>query len=278
MAEADPIRTPIRDTARKADRIDTGPRHTDADAIRLNRMFRGSDTQELLEAVLKDGIAGDIAIVSSFGAESAVLLHLVAQVRRDVPVLFLDTGKHFPETLAYRDMLVERLGLTDLHILHPDLDELRTKDESGLRWSYDPDGCCEIRKVRPLTGALAAFDASLTGRKAFQSATRADLPRFEIDTSDAQGRLKINPLIDWQAERLSAYMDEHGLPRHPLVEQGYPSIGCSPCTNKVAPGEDPRAGRWSGWDKTECGIHSPNNPDNSGTDSADGNEADQPYF
>ena len=266
MAEADP-KPPVRKTAREADRIDTGPRHTEADAIRLNRMFRGAETAEVLDAVLKDGIAGDVAMVSSFGAESAVLLHLVAQANPATPVLFLDTGKHFVETLAYRDDLVAHLGLTNLQVLHPDLAELAAKDETGLRWSYDPDGCCEIRKVRPLTAALARFDASLTGRKAFQSSTRAELPRFEIDTSDEQGRLKVNPLIDWQAERLSAYMEDHALPRHPLVAQGYPSIGCSPCTSKVAPGEDPRSGRWKGWDKTECGIHVP------GSD-----EKDQPYF
>ena len=131
----------------------------------------------------------------------------------------------------------------------------------ALRWSWDPDGCCEIRKVKPLAKALADFDASLTGRKAFQANTRSQLPRFELDHSDAQGRIKINPLIDWTAEDIEAYLAEHNLPRHPLVAEGYPSIGCSPCTHKVAPGEDARSGRWKGWDKTECGIHSPNNPD-----------------
>ena len=263
---------------RAIDRIDTGPRFSLDDAHRLNRLVRGGDAHDVLEAVLKDRVAGDVAMVSSFGAESAVLLDLVAEVDPSVPVLFLDTGKHFPETLAYRDRLAEHLGLTDLRILTPEPELLETRDESGLRWSYDPDGCCEIRKVLPLRAALADFDASITGRKAFQSDTRAHLPRFEIDGSDEQGRLKINPIVDWTAEDIEARMVERGLPRHPLVEQGYPSIGCSPCTNKVAPGEDPRAGRWSGWDKTECGIHSPNNPDNSGSDTADGDEADQPYF
>ena len=253
VAEADPIKP----GERAVDRIDTGPRFSDADAIRLNRMFRGSSTQEMLEAVIGDSLLGDLAAVSSFGAESAVLLHLIAQVDRSIPVLFLETGKHFPETLAYRDMLVERLGLTNLVNLYPDLDTLQAKDESGLRWSYDPDGCCEIRKVIPLAKALADFDGSFTGRKAFQAETRANLPRFEIDTSDAQGRLKVNPLIDWSAEDIQAYFEAHDLPRHPLIAQGYPSIGCSPCTSKVAPGEDPRSGRWKGWDKTECGIHTP---------------------
>lgn len=241
---------------RARDTLDLAPRFTEHDAVRLNRMFRGSTTQEMLEAVIRDNLAGDLAVVSSFGAESAVLLHLIAQVDPKVPVLFLDTGKHFPETLAYRDLLVERLGL-NLVVLTPDPEDLAKKDETGLRWSYDPDGCCEIRKVRSLEKALAGFDASFTGRKAFQAKTRANLPRFEVDTSDAQGRLKINPLIDWSAEDIAAYFAAHDLPRHPLIAQGYPSIGCSPCTSQVADGEDPRSGRWKGWDKTECGIHKP---------------------
>ena len=252
MAEAD-----LPMVTRNVDRINTAPRFDGADVIRLNRMFRGSSTEEMLEAVIKDGLVGNLAAVSSFGAESAVLLHLIASIDPDVPVLFLETGKHFPETLAYRDDLVDRLGLTNLINLYPDLEELKARDESGLRWSYDPDGCCEIRKVKPLASALEQFDASFTGRKAFQSSTRANLPRFEIDNSDAQGRLKINPLIDWDASQIAAYFVMHDLPQHPLVAQGFPSIGCSPCTHKVTPGEDPRSGRWKGWDKTECGIHTP---------------------
>ena len=248
---------PTEIEARAVDRLDIAPRFTEHDAVRLNRMFRGSSTQEMLEAVIKGNLAGDIAIVSSFGAESAVLLHLIAQVDPNVPVLFLETGKHFAETIEYRDLLAERIGLNELRILTPDEEELAKKDETGLRWSYDPDGCCEIRKVKPLAKALDAFDASFTGRKAFQSSTRANLPRFELDTSDAQGRLKINPLIDWSAEDIAAYFEELDLPRHPLVAKGFPSIGCEPCTHKVAPGEDPRSGRWKGWDKTECGIHKP---------------------
>jgi len=241
---------------RTRDTLDLAPRFTEHDAVRLNRMFRGSTTIEMLEAVIRDGLAGDLAVVSSFGAESAVLLHLIASVDRHVPVLFLDTGKHFPETLAYRDLLTQRLGL-NLVVLTPEPAELAKKDETGLRWSYDPDGCCEIRKVRPLEKAMAQYDASFTGRKAFQAATRANLPRFEVDTSDAQGRLKINPLIDWDAGQIEGYFVQHDLPRHPLIAQSYPSIGCSPCTSQVAPGEDPRSGRWKGWDKTECGIHKP---------------------
>lgn len=242
---------------RAIDRLETAPRFTEHDAMRLNRMFRGSSTREMLDSVIKDSLAGNVATVSSFGAESVVLLHLLAQVDPNMPVLFLETGKHFAETLTYRDEVVQRLGLTNLQVLTPDADNIARKDESGLRWSYDPDGCCEIRKVKPLAIALEPFDASFTGRKAFQSSSRANLPRFEIDTSDDVGRLKINPLVDWNAGDITTYFDQHDLPHHPLVARGFPSIGCEPCTHKVAPGEDPRSGRWKGWDKTECGIHKP---------------------
>ncbi|QZD87645.1 phosphoadenylyl-sulfate reductase [Qipengyuania psychrotolerans] len=241
---------------RAIDRLDTQPRFTDQEAIRLNRMFRGAETEEWLRAVFEGDLVGDIALVSSFGAESAALLHLVSRIDASIPVLFLDTGKHFPETLAYRDELTDRFGLNRVD-LYPDLADLEARDNTGLRWSYDPDGCCELRKVKPLEIALARFDASLTGRKAFQSSTRANLPRFEVDTADAQGRLKINPLIDWDAQRIAAYFEEHDLPRHPLIERGFASIGCSPCTRAIKPGEDPRSGRWAGWDKVECGIHKP---------------------
>ena len=237
--------------ARPIDRIDTAPRYTEADAIRLNNMFRGRDTLEMLETVLKEQMLGDVAAVSSFGAEAVVLLHLISRVDPSLPVLFLETGKHFPETHAYRDEVVLRLGLTGVRNLTPDADAIAKKDETGLRWSYDPDGCCEIRKVIPLENALAGFDAQITGRKAFQSSTRTALPRFEIEA----GRIKFNPLADWDKARIEAYFAEHDLPRHPLEAQGYLSIGCAPCTSIVKPGEDPRAGRWRGWDKVECGIH-----------------------
>jgi phosphoadenosine phosphosulfate reductase len=186
-----------------------------------------------------------------------VLLHLVMQADPTTPVLFLETGKHFPETLAYRDLLAARFGIRDLRDLAPDADALAARDAQGERWSYDPDGCCDLRKVQPLATALAGFDASITGRKAFQAATRASLPRFEIDASDDIGRIKLNPLATWTPADIAAHAAVHDLPPHPLVAQGYPSIGCAPCTSRVAVGDDPRSGRWKGWDKTECGIHQP---------------------
>lgn len=245
----------MAEPARRLDVLRTGPRFTAADVEALNARFADVPTIAMLRAVLREGLARDVAAVSSFGAESAVLLHLIATIDRSVPVLFLDTGKHFPETLAYRDEVMKRLGMTNLVNLTPNPEALAARDGTGLRWSYDPDGCCEIRKVQPLAAALTHFDASFTGRKGFQSATRAGLQTFELDQTDAQGRLKINPLANWSSDQVHTYFEATGLPAHPLVAQGYPSIGCSPCTTRVAPGEDPRSGRWKGWDKTECGIH-----------------------
>ncbi len=242
--------------ARILDTIDTRPAFTAADAAAMQARFEGVSAPAMLRALLTGELAGRIASVSSYGAESAVLLHMVAAIDTDVPVIFTNTQKMFGETLAYRDELSERLGLTDLRVFRPDPRVLAAKDKTGLRWSYDPDGCCEIRKVEPLRRALAPFDAWISGRKGFQSGTRLALPRFEED----EGRLKINPLADWKKDQLEAYFAEHDLPRHPLEAQGYLSIGCAPCTSKVRPGEDPRAGRWRGWDKVECGIHQPVQP------------------
>ncbi|MDE2042693.1 MAG: phosphoadenylyl-sulfate reductase, partial [Alphaproteobacteria bacterium] len=227
-------------SARALDVLDTRPAFTAADVAALNARFAGQATTEMLRAVLNEGLLGRAAIVSSFGAESAVLLHLVAQIQPHIPVLFLDTGKHFPETLAYRDELVASLGLTNLRNLRPDETALAAKDATGLRWSYDPDGCCALRKVAPLERALEGYDATITGRKGFQSTARAGLPLFEPD--GGSGRVKFNPLHDWSADDIRDYAQAHALAAHPLVVQGYPSIGCAPCTSKVMPGEDPRAG------------------------------------
>ncbi|MHA6722866.1 phosphoadenylyl-sulfate reductase [Sphingomonas sp. RS2018] len=238
---------------RIVDTIDLAPRWSADDVARLERRFAGADAPTMLATLLRERLLGEVGLVSSFGAESAVLLDLVAAVDPSVPVFFLDTGKHFAETIAYRDVLAERLGLSDLRVLTPDANELAARDEAGLRWSYDPDGCCDLRKVRPLERAMTGFDASITGRKAFQASTRAALPRFELDGD----LLKVNPLATWTRDDIQAHFARRDLPRHPLEAEGYASIGCAPCTSKVAPGEDPRSGRWRGWDKTECGIHSP---------------------
>ncbi len=238
--------------ARQIDSIDTTPPFTAADVARLAAKYAGIGTAEMLADLLASELKGRVAAVSSFGSESAVLLDLVAAVDKDVPVIFINTQKIFGETLAYRDTLAEQLGFTDLRVYRPDPRLLAAKDATSLRWSYDPDGCCDLRKVEPLRRALAPFDAWISGRKGFQ-AGRGALPRFEID----EGRLKINPLADWTKPAIDAAFEARKLPRHPLEAQGYPSVGCVPCTSQVQPGEDPRAGRWRGWDKSECGIHDP---------------------
>lgn len=211
----------------------------------------GLDTPTVLRHVLAGPLKGRIALVSSFGAEAAVLLHLVASVDPATPVLFVDTEKLFGETLRYRDTLVARLGLSDVRTLTPDPARLAALDGKGILWAKDRDLCCQIRKVEPLAAGLAPFDAWISGRKRFQATTRAAIPLVEADGA----KLKINPLAAWSPEQLAVYTIENDLPAHPLVADGYPSIGCMPCTDRVAPGEDARAGRWRGSAKTECGIH-----------------------
>ena len=251
----------MAEAARKIDTMDVRPVWTEADVAALNARFAGVPTQDMLRELLTGELAGRTALVSSFGTESAVLLHLVAEVDPDIPLIFTNTQKMFGETLAYRDALSERLGFTDLRVYRPDPRLLAAKDKTGLRWSYDPDGCCAIRKVEPLQRALKGFDAWISGRKGFQSGTRSALPLFELDREHDDGpKLKLNPLAGWSKDQLNAYFEAHDLPHHPLEAEGYLSIGCSPCTSKVLPGEDPRAGRWRGWEKIECGIHTPVDP------------------
>lgn len=206
---------------------------------------------DLLRVMTQQEFPGRIAVVSSFGAESAILLHLLAQVDPTVPVLFLNTGKLFGETMRYRDRLQERLGLTDLRAIGPHPADRDKLDPDGVLWSRNPDACCDFRKTVPLSRALEGFDAWITGRKRFQTQERADMAPVE----QVKDKFRINPLSNWTQQDLDAYMKDHRLPAHPLVREGYLSIGCMACTSKVAPGEDPRAGRWRGRDKNECGIH-----------------------
>jgi phosphoadenosine phosphosulfate reductase len=224
-----------------------------AAAAELDRLHGDREPDAIIRLALADLFAGQVALVSSFGAESAVLLHLAATVDRHVPVLFVDTGRHFRETLAYRDALVDHLGLTDVRAIGPSAEEARARDPWLALAEQDPDACCGFRKVAPLAAALTPFTAWLSGRKRFQADTRGSLRVFEADGA----HVKINPLAAWDAPRIAAYAAIHALPVHPLVADGYPSIGCAPCTSRVASGEDARAGRWRGTAKTECGIHRP---------------------
>jgi phosphoadenosine phosphosulfate reductase len=233
--------------ARPFDPAEAARAHAELLDARYNR-WRSRD---VLDDVIHREYPGRVAVVSSFGAESVVLLHLLASIDRAVPVIFIDTGKIFGSTHRYREDLVARLGLTDVRIARPDPAALAAQDRGSGLWLSDPDACCGIRKVAPLAQALAGFDAWISGRKRFQGASRADLPVVEADG----GRLKVNPLAGWTRDDIDAYRTLHDLPDHPLVADGFRSIGCMPCTTRVAEGEDERSGRWRGHEKTECGIH-----------------------
>jgi phosphoadenosine phosphosulfate reductase len=217
----------------------------------LSEKAASRNAHGILELALKEEFPGKTAVVSSFGAESAVLLHMVAEIDPKTPILFLNTGKLFGETLRYRDRLQDLLGLGDVRSLAPSREARDTLDPDGALWSKNGDACCNFRKVIPLAQALAPFEAQITGRKRFQTRERATMQAVEyFDT-----RFRCNPLWQWSLAELEAYSTAHNLPRHPLVEDGYPSIGCIPCTRRVQAGEDYRSGRWAESEKDECGIH-----------------------
>ena len=217
----------------------------------LRKMLHGLDAPEILRASLGSSATGRMAVVSSFGAESVVLLHMLAQIDPATVVLFVDTQMLFPETLAYQQDVARALGLLNVRRIRTRPQDLHNGDPDGALHKTDTDACCDLRKTAPLERALAGFDSWITGRKRFQSDTRAALEVVEAE----QGRIKINPLAGWQATDLLGYIDAHDLPRHPLVAKGFPSIGCAPCTSAVRAGEPSRAGRWRGHEKHECGIH-----------------------
>ncbi|HET8728006.1 MAG TPA: phosphoadenylyl-sulfate reductase [Alphaproteobacteria bacterium] len=220
--------------------------------VALNGMFDEMDGIGVLRQAVEDLLPGDIAIVSSFGADSSVLLHMVAQVDRTLPVYFLETGKHFAQTLDYVETLRKHLGLANVVALRPDPRDIARFDPDGALWETDPDSCCHIRKTEPLDAAVADFGGWVTGRKRYQTPERGVLPHFELTSDD---RIKVNPLAYFSDADVAAYKARHGLPEHPLFADGYRSVGCAPCTTIVAEGEDPRAGRWRGLNKKECGIH-----------------------
>ncbi|MFK4809497.1 phosphoadenylyl-sulfate reductase [Devosia sp. ZW T5_3] len=220
--------------------------------LALNGMFDEMDAVGVLRQAASEILAGDLAVVSSFGADSAVLLHLVAQVDPSLPVYFLETGKHFRETLDYVETLKKHLGLINVHALHPNSEDVKRFDPTGDLWETDPDSCCHIRKTEPLEPVTEQYGGWVTGRKRFQTKERGVLPHFELTSDD---RIKVNPLAYFSDADVNQYKIDHGLPEHPLFAKGYKSIGCAPCTSVVAEGEDPRAGRWRGLNKKECGIH-----------------------
>lgn len=224
-----------------------------ARVARLNATTWADDAAGLLDQVLNRRLLGKVALVSSFGADSAVLLHLVAQVNRAAPVIFIDTQMLFQETLDYQTELAETFGLRDIRRISADELSLRRNDPWGDLHTRSTDSCCDLRKTQVLERALGGFDGWISGRKRHQASTRAALELFEVDP--VHTRVKVNPLAYWGAADIADYFETHNLPRHPLVARGFPSIGCAPCTSPVRAGEDPRAGRWRGQDKEECGIH-----------------------
>ncbi len=220
--------------------------------LALNGMFDEMDAVGVLRYAATEVLPGDLAIVSSFGADSAVLLHMVSQVDPSLPVYFLETGKHFPETLDYVETLKQHLGLTNVVAIHPASSDIARFDPQGDLWETDPDSCCFIRKTEPLEPVTEMFGGWVTGRKRYQTKERGVLPHFELTSDD---RIKVNPLAYFSDADVIEYRRQHNLPEHPLYARGYKSIGCAPCTSIVAEGEDPRAGRWRGLNKKECGIH-----------------------
>jgi len=224
-----------------------------ARAAELSARFEGASAQEILAAAIHGAFPERIALVSSFGAESVALLHLAAAVEPSLPVIFIDTDRHFAQTIDYRDELIERLRLQDVRLITPDPLEAAAEDPKGDLWRRDADACCTLRKVRPNQRALAGFDAWISGRKRHHGGVRAQLPIVEHDGT----HFKVNPLAAWGPKDITAYLRTHDLPAHPLVAQGYPSIGCWPCTAPADADGDIRAGRWAGQGKTECGIHRP---------------------
>lgn len=213
--------------------------------------FEGLESADLV-SLLRDEFAGRLALVSSFGAEAAVLLHMTAGVDRSIPVIFLDTGKHFWQTRYYRSKLVDLLGLTDVRIITPDATRLARIDPTGTLSGSEPDACCKLRKVAPLELALQGFDAVLSGRKRHHGAGREAIAPV---SRDAAGRIKAEPLASFTADHIASYFDRYTLPPHPLVEHGFRSIGCMDCTSRGSSEGDPRAGRWAATQKVECGIH-----------------------
>jgi len=217
----------------------------------LDHTLRDASPAHVIETALKTVGREQLALVSSFGTESAALLKVMADVDPAIPVIFLDTGWLFEETLAYRDTLIAALGLRDVRSIKPLEEALSRQDPDRELWFSDPDACCRIRKVEPLARALKPFAAWINGRKRFQGGARAEIPVVEDDGD----KLKFNPFANVSREEIEAIYWLAKLPPHPLVASGYLSVGCMPCSSRTAPDEDARAGRWRGRSKTECGIH-----------------------
>jgi phosphoadenosine phosphosulfate reductase len=223
------------------------------EAVRLTKKLAQATPAEIIAEAQRSTRKGRVAVASSFGIESATLLKIVADVDPSIPVLFLDTGWLFPETLTYRDTLIARLGLTDVRTIAPSPEALAAKDPARDLWAVDPDACCYLRKVEPLGEMLDGFDAWINGRKRYQGGMRVGIPAVEVEGP----RLKFNPLARVTPAEIVKMFKAWDLPHHPLASQGFTSLGCMPCTRRTNPGDSARAGRWAESEKTECGIHNP---------------------
>jgi len=223
---------------------------------KTNARFEDATPQEIIRWALQDSGLDDVAVASSFQMEDTVVMEMAVRARADVPILFLETGFHFAETLAFKDRLTQRLGLNVVDLVGDYTVEAQNAAFGDKLWERDPTRCCELNKVIPLNRALRQLDGWVTGMRRDSAPTRANAPivdQYELEPGKTL--VKFNPLANWTRRDVVAYLKEHDLPRLPLYELGYAQIGCAPCTRMVFPGEDERAGRWAGADKVECGIH-----------------------
>lgn len=218
----------------------------------ISTQLENSSPREILSWAF-ESFAPDIALATGFGPSGIVLMHLTAQLRPETTVFYLDTGLLFPETYALRDRLEDELGISITPVYPEQTVEEQERDHGPALWERDPDRCCYLRKVQPLQRFLAGRKAWIAGLRRDQSKLRAKVNPVEWD--HAHGLVKLNPLVHWTAEDVWGYIRLYDLPYNELHDRSYPSIGCFPCTKPVADGQDPRAGRWSGHRKSECGIH-----------------------
>lgn len=219
-------------------------------ATRAAADLDGAPAEEVVRWAL-DAFGGDVVVACSM--QDAVLVHLASQVRADLPVLFLDTGYHFAETLGTRDAVAGTYPIRLLNVTPRQTVAEQDAEHGTDLFARDPDRCCALRKVEPLERTLAEYGAWMTGIRRDDAPTRDGVPVVQWDAK--RSMVKVNPLAAWTLDDLVAYANEHGVLVNPLFTEGYLSIGCAPCTRPVAPGEDPRAGRWAGFAKTECGLH-----------------------
>ena len=217
----------------------------------VNNILNGKSTKEGIKLLIEDIFLDKISYVCSFGAESAIILDMISKIKKDFPIVFINTLKLFQETIDYKNYLKESLGLKNIIEIQPETNELKYKDKNNDLWKTDTDKCCELRKVKPLNQALKNYDAWFSGRKSYHSDVRQENTMVELHDD----KYIVSPLLNWKRVDIENYFLAHDLKRHPLVFQSYLSIGCTHCTSKTIDANDVRSGRWANSEKTECGIH-----------------------